>query len=111
MPLRQVYTVDFVVLCIGRFSDVPNIPEFPPNKGLEVFGGKVIHSMDYAYMEDAAQFVKGKQVAIVGSQKSALDIAMECSALNGKQTYIHYYTPYMHIYGYGLLSIYLSSHI
>ncbi|KAI9180235.1 hypothetical protein LWI28_002600 [Acer negundo] len=46
-----------------------------------MFHGKVIHSaMDY---ESAANFVKGKQVTVVGFQKSALDIAMECSVANG----------------------------
>lgn len=41
--------------------------------------------MEYSNMEPevAAEFVKGKRVAIVGLQKSALDIAMECSNANG----------------------------
>ncbi|XP_050233774.1 probable flavin-containing monooxygenase 1 [Mercurialis annua] len=81
----KVYQVDFLVLCLGRFSDVPNIPEFPQGEGPEAFQGDVIHSMDYAAMDfkSASDYIKGKRVMIVGLQKSAIDIAIECSSSNG----------------------------
>ncbi|XP_025884680.1 probable flavin-containing monooxygenase 1 [Solanum lycopersicum] len=81
----QVYQVDFVVVCLGRFSQLPNMPEFRPNNGPEAFEGQVIHSMDHSKMDTktATNFVKGKQVAVVGFQRSGMDIAMECSTVNG----------------------------
>ncbi|KAL5856242.1 hypothetical protein ACOSQ4_006044 [Xanthoceras sorbifolium] len=61
-----IYKIACVTSYICRFSDVPNMPEFPPKKGPKAFRGKVIHSMDYAAMDyqSAANFVKGKQVTV-----------------------------------------------
>ncbi|CAI0469141.1 unnamed protein product [Linum tenue] len=83
----EVFEADFVVLCVGKYSGVPNIPEFAPGKEPEAFQGRVIHSMEYTDLkpEQCKDLVEGKRVAVVGFQKHALDIAMECSAINGKE--------------------------
>lgn len=78
------YRFDFLVLCIGRYGNLPYIPSLPPNKGPEVFQGKVLHTMDYSGLDekDAYELIKGKRVVVIGLQKSALDFAAECAEAN-----------------------------
>ncbi|KAL0315472.1 UNVERIFIED_CONTAM: putative flavin-containing monooxygenase 1 [Sesamum radiatum] len=99
----QEYVAEFVVICTGRFSGLPEIPSFPPGYGPEVFSGKVLHSMDYSAMDNAsaAKFIKGKRIVVIGSGKSAIDIAFECAKANGNdvpctviQRTIHWMLPH-----------------
>ncbi|KAL2470108.1 putative flavin-containing monooxygenase 1 [Abeliophyllum distichum] len=79
------YVFEFLFICIGRFSGLPDIPEFPLGEGPEVFEGKVLHSMDYSALDSAgvSQLIKGKKVTVIGSAKSAIDLAAECAHTNG----------------------------
>ncbi|KAG5006572.1 putative flavin-containing monooxygenase 1 [Glycine soja] len=104
----EMHEAEFVVLCIGKYSGFPNIPEFPPGKGPEVFNGKVMHSMDYSNLdnETAAELIKGKRVTIIGSQKSGLDLAAECANANGVkhpctviQRTAHWFLPDFNFWG------------
>ncbi|KAJ7962000.1 Flavin-containing monooxygenase [Quillaja saponaria] len=113
----KVYQVEFVVLSIGRFSGIPMIPEFPPDEGPEVFEGKVMHSMEYSTMNNAsaAELIKGRRITVIGSQKSALDIAAECANANGAkypciliQRTVHWFLPGFSIGGINLGLLYLN---
>ncbi|URE08203.1 Flavin-containing monooxygenase [Musa troglodytarum] len=46
--------------------------------------GKVMHSLDYCKLdEEAAEtLMKGKKVVVIGYKKSAIDLAVECAAVN-----------------------------
>lgn len=82
--VTQWYKFEFVVICLGKYGDVANIPAFPEGRGPEVFTGKVMHSMDYCKLEkeEARRLVKGKKIVVVGYKKSAIDLAMECADAN-----------------------------
>uniref|UniRef100_A0A0D9WN11 Flavin-containing monooxygenase n=1 Tax=Leersia perrieri TaxID=77586 RepID=A0A0D9WN11_9ORYZ len=91
----QIHRFDFLIICTGRFAGVAHIPIFPPNRGPEVFHGKVVHSMDYTNMGHAAaaELIRGKRVAVVGSGKSAFDTVAECAPANGKTAGRHAQYP------------------
>ncbi|QHN87985.1 hypothetical protein HN51_042124 [Arachis hypogaea] len=78
------YGFELLVVCIGKYGDIPIIPVYPKNKGPENFSGKVLHTMEYSKLdkESAKELLKGKKVAVVGYKKSAIDLAMECAQAN-----------------------------
>ena len=80
----QWYAFEFVVVCTGKYGDVPRIPTFPEKKGPEIFKGKVMHSMDYCKLEkeEAYRLLRGKKVAVIGFKKSAIDLALESALAN-----------------------------
>ncbi|CAN1146664.1 Probable flavin-containing monooxygenase 1 [Linum perenne] len=80
----QWYEFEFLVICTGKYGDIPKIPEYPKNRGPEIFKGKVMHSLDYCKLdtEEATELMKGKKVAIIGFKKSAIDLAVECAQAN-----------------------------
>ncbi|CAK9159014.1 unnamed protein product [Ilex paraguariensis] len=111
------YEVEFVIVCTGRFSGVPNFPEFPQGHGPEVYYGKVMHSMDYSAMDNAAaaELLKGKKIAVIGSSKSAVDISAECADANGTnypctmiQRNIHWMLPGFFVCGVNLGYLYFN---
>ncbi|OMO67126.1 Flavin amine oxidase [Corchorus capsularis] len=82
--ILQWYAFEYVVVCVGKYGDIPKIPSFPHNKGPETFQGKVLHSLDYCKLdkEAASQLLQGKKVVVVGFKKSAIDLAVECAEAN-----------------------------
>ncbi|KAF8388691.1 hypothetical protein HHK36_025371 [Tetracentron sinense] len=83
----QWYSFEFIVVCIGKYGDLPKMPVYPHNKGPEIFHGKVLHSIDYCKLDKEAthQLLKGKKVVVIGYKKSAIDLAVECAEANQGQ--------------------------
>ncbi|XP_010229083.1 probable flavin-containing monooxygenase 1 [Brachypodium distachyon] len=80
----QWYKFEFVVMCTGKYGDVPRMPVFPKGKGPEVFKGQVMHSLDYCKLSEpeTVELMRGKKVVVVGFKKSAIDLANECAQAN-----------------------------
>ncbi|KAM0030730.1 putative flavin-containing monooxygenase [Helianthus debilis subsp. tardiflorus] len=80
----QWYGFEFIVVCMGKYGDVPIIPKYRKKKGPEVFKGKVMHSQEYSKLsrDKSCQLLKGKKVVVVGYKKSAIDLAIECAQDN-----------------------------
>ncbi|XP_057969491.1 probable flavin-containing monooxygenase 1 [Malania oleifera] len=81
----QWYGFECVVVCTGKYGDVPRMPVFPEkSKGAEVFEGKVMHVLDYCKLpkEAATQLLRRKKVVVIGFKKSAIDFAHECAEAN-----------------------------
>lgn len=80
----QWYSFEFVVVCVGKYGDIPKIPVFPCKKGPEVFNGNVLHTLDYCKLDQQAanQLLNNKKVVVVGFKKSAIDLAVECAQAN-----------------------------
>ena len=85
----QWYSFEFVVVCMGKYGDVPHVPKFPLNKGPDVFKGPVLHTLDYCKLNksESEELLRGKKVVVVGYKKSAIDLALECAEFN-QGTYI-----------------------
>ncbi|XP_059633246.1 probable flavin-containing monooxygenase 1 isoform X2 [Cornus florida] len=80
----QWYAFEFLVVCTGKYGDIPKIPAFPHNRGPEIFQGQVLHTLDYSKLneEEATQLFRGKKVVVVGYKKSAIDLAVESAEAN-----------------------------
>jgi len=73
---------EFVVVCIGLYSNVPHMPIFP---GQDDFKGEILHVSGVA---DRAQLA-GKRVVVVGFGKSASDCALESAAVAARTTLVY----------------------
>ncbi|KAL5788982.1 hypothetical protein ACOSP7_005931 [Xanthoceras sorbifolium] len=82
---NEVHKVDFVILCVGRFSDVPNIPKFPLKKGPKAFSwqGDTFNGLCGHGLPKCCQLCQREASYCRWFRKSALDIAMEYSVANG----------------------------
>ena len=70
----SVEDFDLVVVCVGLYSNVPHVPDYPQQAS---FSGTIMH---VSALTTTAPLV-GKRVAVVGFGKSASDAALEAAAV------------------------------
>ncbi|KAK9101589.1 hypothetical protein Scep_025019 [Stephania cephalantha] len=60
----QRYAFEYLVVCIGKYGDLPRMPSFPSHGGPDSFNGKVLHSLHYCKLdkEASSDLLKGKKV-------------------------------------------------
>ncbi|MDX1711627.1 MAG: NAD(P)-binding domain-containing protein [Rhodovibrionaceae bacterium] len=63
---------DFVVVCIGLYSNTPRMPDFP---GSDAFAGDIMHVSGLR----SRRQLSGKRVCVLGYGKSATDAALEAA--------------------------------
>ena len=68
---------DLVVICIGLYSNTPNMPSFANR---EVYNGEVIHNSE---LKSQTQ-LQGKRVAVLGYGKSATDAVLEATEVSAE---------------------------
>ncbi|MDJ0893754.1 MAG: FAD-dependent oxidoreductase [Alphaproteobacteria bacterium] len=72
---------DLMVVCVGLYSNIPNMPRFP---GQERFQGELMHISDLKALAP----LTGKRVAVLGFGKSATDAAVASSTVAAETTII-----------------------
>jgi dimethylaniline monooxygenase (N-oxide forming) len=71
---EQAEDFDLAIVCIGLYSETPNIPL---SNGQHLFQGQILH---VSALKSADQLA-GKRVVVVGYGKSATDVAVESAAV------------------------------
>lgn len=105
LKINKTYSevFDYLVVASGHFS-TPNMPYF---KGIEGFGGNVMHAHDF---RGADQF-RDRDVLLIGSSYSAEDIGLQCYKHGSKSVTLSYRSnPIGHNWPEGIKEVPLVTH-
>lgn len=105
LKINKTYSevFDYLVVASGHFS-TPNMPYF---KGIEGFGGTVMHAHDF---RGADQF-RDRDILLIGSSYSAEDIGLQCYKHGSKSVTLSYRSnPIGHSWPEGIKEVPLVTH-